>query len=152
MNVGMRRWLKRLVVGLGGLIVLFGLMQLIPYGRTHKNPSTVLEPTWDSPRTRALAARACFDCHSNTTRWPWYADLAPFSWVVEHDVAVARDVINFSEWNVPYPTASYSGNSVATGNMPPMKYRMKSASRSGSDAARARRSRARPRATLKPTR
>src|ERR1700761_7803450 len=64
------RFLKVLAKVLAVLIVLFGLIQLIPYGRTHANPRTTMEPTWDSPRTRELAKRACFDCHSNETRWP----------------------------------------------------------------------------------
>ena len=117
------RWLKGLLVTAAVLVGVFGLLQLVPYGRTHSNPRTTAEPAWDSPRTRELAARACFDCHSNHTRWPWYADVAPFSWVVEFDVATGRDVINFSEWRRPYPLASYSGQRVVSGIMPPYAYR-----------------------------
>lgn len=118
------RSLKRLLFTVGSLVVLFGLMQLVPYGRTHSNPPTVQEPKWDSPRTRELAVRACFDCHSNETKWPWYADVAPMSWIVEFDIANGRSVINFSEWNRPFPLAVYSGLSVRTGGMPIAKYRM----------------------------
>ena len=124
MKVSVLRLLKALGIGLGCLILLFGLIQVIPYGRTHKNPRTIKEPDWDSPRTRELAKRACFDCHSNETRWPWYADVAPFSWVVQNDVYNAREVLNFSAWQVTFPTAGASGLSVRTGNMPPVKYRM----------------------------
>ncbi len=46
-------------------VVLFGLIQLVPYGRDHTDPPVVQEPKWDSPQTRQLAVRACFDCHSN---------------------------------------------------------------------------------------
>jgi len=106
------------------LAVLFGLMQLVPYGRTHSNPRAIVEPKWDSPRTRELAVRACFNCHSNQTTWPWYANVAPLSWVVQYDVETARSVINFSEWNRPYELALYSGQSIRTGNMPTLKYRM----------------------------
>jgi mono/diheme cytochrome c family protein len=109
---------------LAALIVLFGLMQLVPYGRTHANPATTREPLWNSPQTRELAVRACFDCHSNETRWPWYAGVAPFSWVVERDVESAREVIDVSEWDKPYPLAKYSSSSMRTGGMPPTKYRL----------------------------
>jgi mono/diheme cytochrome c family protein len=119
-----RRFFKALVWTLGGLVVLFGVAQLIPYGRTHANPPTIQEPAWDSPRTRELTVRACFNCHSNETKWPWYADVAPISWVVQFDVEVARDVINFSEWNRKYELAPYSVQSLITGNMPTAKYRM----------------------------
>ena len=118
------RLIKALAIGLGVLVGVVALIQLIPYGRTHSNPPVSKEPAWDSPRTRELAVRACFDCHSNETRWPWYADLAPFSWVVQSDVENARSVINFSAWDLGYELASYSGESVLTRTMPPSKYRM----------------------------
>jgi hypothetical protein len=124
MNAPVRRFLKALLVTLAVLVGLFGLIQLVPYGRTHSNPPVIKEPLWDSPRTRELAVRACFDCHSNQTRWPWYANVAPFSWVVQQDVEAARSVTNFSEWNLPFDLASYSGLSVRTGSMPPIKYRL----------------------------
>jgi hypothetical protein len=124
MNRNVRRLLKALAVGLAWTIAVFGLMQLIPYGRTHSNPPTTKEPAWNSPRTRELAVRACFDCHSNETRWPWYADVAPLSWVVQRDVEAAREVVNFSTWNLTYDLAPYSGQSLLFGNMPPTKYRL----------------------------
>jgi hypothetical protein len=124
MNVRMRRALKALAWGLASLVGIFLLLQLVPYGRTHSNPPTIVEPGWDSPRTRELAVRACFDCHSNHTRWPWYADVAPFSWAVQLDVESARSILNFSEWNRRYPLAVYAGRRTSNGMMPPYKYMM----------------------------
>lgn len=66
MNILNRR-LARIGLGLLGTLLL---IQLIPYGRDHNNPPNMGEPTWDSPTTRALASKACFDCHSNETQWP----------------------------------------------------------------------------------
>jgi hypothetical protein len=120
----MQRALKFTLVALAALVGLFALMQLVPYGRTHSNPPTIVEPKWDSPRTRELAVRACFDCHSNETKWPWYADVAPFSWVVQYDVENARSVVNYSEWNRPYALGGYSGQTVRDGMMPPDKYKV----------------------------
>jgi len=120
----MLRTFKSLMVALASIVGIFALVQIVPYGRTHSNPPTIAEPPWDSPRTRELAVRACFDCHSNHTKWPWYANLAPFSWVVQFDVEVARSVVNFSEWNRHYDLAVYSGQRTIDGNMPPYKYRM----------------------------
>ena len=124
MKVSVRRFCKVVLIAFAWFAGLMALAQLIPYGRTHSNPPVIKEPAWDSPRTRELAVRACFNCHSNETRWPWYANVAPFSWVVEFDVNVARSVVNFSEWNRPYELAASSGLSVRTGNMPTVKYRM----------------------------
>jgi hypothetical protein len=124
MKVIVWRIVKPLLIGLAVVAGLFAVIQVIPYGRTHDNPVTIKEPQWDSPRTRDLAVRACFNCHSNQTQWPWYASVAPFSWVVQFDVEAARDIVNFSEWNRTYDLALYSGQSIRTGNMPPIKYRM----------------------------
>ncbi len=52
-------WIVVVIVALGLLI------QLIPLPGRGSNPAVVAEPKWDSPQTRALAVRACFDCHSN---------------------------------------------------------------------------------------
>lgn len=117
-------WVKRLFVTLAALGVLFALMQLVPYGRDHSNPPRVTEPVWDSPETRALAVRACFDCHSNETRWPWYADVAPFSWVVQRNVNVGRQIINFSEWDRPYQLVEQASQNVLLREMPPYRYRL----------------------------
>jgi hypothetical protein len=124
MKAVVRRLLKLFLIALAWIVGVFAVMQAVPYGRTHANPATVKEPPWDSERTRELAVRACFDCHSNHTRWPWYANVAPFSWAVELDVESARSIVNFSEWNRSYDLALYSGQSIRTGNMPPVKYRM----------------------------
>ncbi len=82
-----------------GCIAFAGLIQLIPYGHNHTNPPVVKEPNWDSPQTRALAMRACGDCHSNETRWPWYTNIAPFSWLIQRDVDEGRRRLNFSDWS-----------------------------------------------------
>jgi hypothetical protein len=120
----MRRTLKVLGIGLSVIIGLFGAIQLIPYGRTHSNPPIAEEPKWDSPRTRELAKRACFDCHSNETKWPWYSHVAPMSWAVQADVENAREIVNYSEWQRVYALGGYSGKRTLDGNMPPKKYMM----------------------------
>jgi hypothetical protein len=50
-------------------------------------------------QVKGVLARACFDCHSDETRWPWYARLPPVSWLVAHDVAEGRGQMNFSRWD-----------------------------------------------------
>ena len=80
------------------LLAIFLILQLIPYGRAHHNPPVLQEPPWDSPQTRELAVRACYDCHSNVTVWPWYSNFAPSSWIVHKDVDGGRADLNFSEW------------------------------------------------------
>lgn len=89
---------KLVLIILAVLAAGFLFLQLVPYGRAHANPPVVAEPNWDSPQTRELAQRACFDCHSNETVWPWYSNVAPVSWLVQRDVDEGRESLNFSEW------------------------------------------------------
>ena len=98
----------------GGFIVL----QLVPSGRNHTNPPVKSEPAWDSPQTRELAVRACYDCHSNETEWPWYSNIAPVSWLVQRDVDEGRQKLNFSEWGSGGDEAEEMGESIYR-NMPP---------------------------------
>ncbi|HEX2864506.1 MAG TPA: heme-binding domain-containing protein, partial [Deinococcales bacterium] len=80
------------------LLAAFLLIQLVPYGRAHAAPAVTGEPAWPAG-ARQLAVRACFDCHSNQTVWPWYSNIAPVSWLVQHDVDEGRHWLNFSQWN-----------------------------------------------------
>ncbi|MCX6029009.1 MAG: heme-binding domain-containing protein [Chloroflexi bacterium] len=115
--------LKKIIgIGLLAAIVLFGLIQLVPYGKDHTNPPVVAEPKWDSPATRDLAKRACFDCHSSEVVWPWYSNVAPVSWLVQHDVDEARYRVNFSEWQTGVIRPQQAATQVQRGNMPPKQY------------------------------
>jgi len=105
-----------------GVVAIFGLIQLVPYGRNHVNPPIVQEPKWDSPQTRALAVRACFDCHSNETVWPWYSKIAPVSWLVQRDVEEGRDSLNFSDIQSADHEFQEAGETVLEGEMPPAQY------------------------------
>jgi len=82
----------------GGAVIVLAAIQFIPYGREHTNPPVTGEPKWDSPDTRELFWRACRDCHSNETVWPWYSSVAPVSWLTEVDVSFGRKKLNVSEW------------------------------------------------------
>ena len=100
------------------LVVLLILAQFVPFGRSHENPPVTGEPDWDSPETRALVKRVCFDCHSNETHWPWYANVAPVSWLLQRDVEEAREHLNFSEWDKPQRHADEAAHEVEEGEMP----------------------------------
>lgn len=111
----------------GGALVVVALLvaiQLVPFGRDHTNPPITGEPSWDSPQTRELAKRACFDCHSNETVWPVYANIAPFSWLVADHVDEGREKLNFSQFDRPQKEAEEAGEVVAEGEMPPRYYTM----------------------------
>lgn len=114
---------RAIVLGIiGAIVVLLVALQAVPYGRNHTNPPVRMEPAWDSPATRALAVRACFDCHSNETVWPWYSDVAPIAWLVQRDVDKGRRELNFSEWDRPPREAREAAESIQKGKMPPSYY------------------------------
>jgi hypothetical protein len=120
--------LKRtLLIAFAALFALGLLIQLIPYGHSHTNPRVVKEPPWDSPATRALVKRACYDCHSYETEWPFYASIAPASWMVASDVDEGRSMVNFSDWqggNRPGENAKAVKDEIEEGEMPPIIYRL----------------------------
>ena len=119
---------KGIAITCGALLVLCLCALLagqLLVSTTHKNPPVVSEPNWDSPATRALAVRACFDCHSNETTWPWYANLPPISLLVTRDVLSGREHLNFSEWRsgaVNPRTLQRLNEEIMKGRMPPSYY------------------------------
>ena len=80
------------------MVVAFIGIQFIAVDQS--NPPVLHEPAWDSPQTQALMDRACYDCHSNQTAWPWYSNVAPASWLVARHVHEGRAALNFSEWGL----------------------------------------------------
>jgi mono/diheme cytochrome c family protein len=104
-----------------GILALLVLAQAVPYGRSHSNPPVTKEPAWDSAATRAQVVESCFDCHSNETKWPWYTNVAPSSWLVQRDVDEGRSKLNFSEWDRPQE-GSDAAEVVRSGEMPPWQY------------------------------
>ena len=114
----MKRFLRW---SLTGLLLLMVAAQAVPYGRDHDNPPVAAEPAWDTSATRELARRACFDCHSNETRWPWYSNVAPLSWLIQRDVDEGRHELNWSEWGSD-SEGDESAETVIEGSMPPGTY------------------------------
>lgn len=113
-----------LLGGLTALVVGFLVIQLFPYGRDHTNPPVTGEPAWDSAETRAMAVVACYDCHSNETAWPWYSNIAPFSWLLQRHVDEGREDLNFSQWGTGEQEADEIVESVRNGEMPTWDYEL----------------------------
>lgn len=88
-----RRLLPRLAMMAVALLVA---AQFVPVPRSNPPVETEVPA---SPAVREVLQRACYDCHSNETVWPWYSRVAPASWLLAWDVNEGRDHLNFSTWN-----------------------------------------------------
>ncbi len=82
--------------GVVAVLALFVFVQFIPVDRNNppvqgaiRAPNEVI----------TILRKACYDCHSNETRWPWYSRIAPFSWLVAEHVHEGRKHLNFSTWD-----------------------------------------------------
>jgi hypothetical protein len=113
---------KIILWGIVAVVAIFLLIQLIPINRT--NPPVTREVRWDSEQTRALAQRACFDCHSNKTELPWYSRIAPVSLYLAHHVDEGRSALNFSEWDKPNADIREVQRNIQNGQMPPWDYQL----------------------------
>ena len=113
---------KRIFQILGVLVLVFLLIQLIPFGHTRTNPPVVSEPSWSSPQARVLVKEHCFQCHSNETNWTWYSNIAPGSWLIAMDVIEGRQQFNFSDWNNNPGELDEMIEAIQEGEMPPIQY------------------------------
>lgn len=98
--------------------VLVAVAQVVPLPAHPGNPPVRQEPQWDKPETGALVRRACYDCHSNETKWPWYSQIVPAKWLVRHHVDEGRHELNFSEFDKPQKHAKDAAEMVREGEMP----------------------------------
>jgi hypothetical protein len=112
-------WKKIVLWSTVAVVVVFLGIQLVPYGHDHQNPPVTNAVTWSDPATHDLAVAACYDCHSNETVWPWYSNIAPVSWLVQHDVEEGRSVLNFSAWPPRRLERGELSEVVYEGEMPP---------------------------------
>ena len=104
-----------------GFVVVLVAIQFVPYGRDHSNPAGGRQIAWDSPRTEQLMTDACMDCHSNLTKWPWYSNVAPISWLVQKDVEDGREALNLStDGEVEVDEMI---EAIREGSMPPWQYK-----------------------------
>jgi hypothetical protein len=117
---------KNTKIGMLFLAAVFVLAQGIRVDRT--NPPVTAEISTD-PSIKSLIRQSCYNCHSNETKWPWYSNLAPASWLIAGDVNDGRRKLNFSVWG------SYSHDTqelklremveeIRGGDMPPWYYSM----------------------------
>jgi hypothetical protein len=93
---------KRLpVIGVVAIVV-FALMQVVrpEQSKPRIDPAQTIEAQMHVPADVAgILHRACRDCHTDSTVWKWYGNVAPISWLMVSDVNSGRKKMNLSEWS-----------------------------------------------------
>jgi cytochrome c len=122
------RWLIAAVLTATGLL---GMGYVHPFGNPRVEPpqglGTLLQDANMPPGARAVLLAKCADCHSNETRWPIYARIAPGSWLIERDIVDARRHMDLSQWKNTLPEiqqvwAAKIVQEAKSGDMPPLQY------------------------------
>ena len=119
---------KRALIGSAAIL---GIVLVSAAGRSaavNANVPGTLPKDFDAPfQVRGVIQKACIDCHSNQTIWPWYSKIPPISWQVHDDVDKGREFMNFSHWN-DYSSeerrtfAAEIAHATSAHLMPPPKY------------------------------
>ena len=95
----MKRRIKNLSVA---SIVILAAAQFVQPKKVNP-PVSPDRSIWNDPHVDArvgnILRRACADCHSQETKWPWYSRISPVSWMVVHHVERGRYKLNFSDWS-----------------------------------------------------
>ena len=126
-GVALMKFGKILKWSVAAVAIMFLLMQLIQPART--NPpvkNDFLKVSDAPPEIATLFHAACYDCHSDETRWPWYSYIAPVSWQIAQDVNHGRRHVNLSEWPTDAELAAKKiedmSDEIDDGDMPLKKY------------------------------
>jgi len=129
----MRAWVVAFATVVAVMGVGFGLGNLHPFGDPRVEPAeglgTLLQGAKMPAEAKAVLVAKCADCHSNETRWPVYARIAPGSWLIEADIVEARKKMDLSRWEaVPANQQEILMAKIVeeakSGDMPPLQYRL----------------------------
>jgi len=120
---------KIVIVVVVGAVAALGGSLIHPFGATAVSGTdqAIFRGAQIDPETLAILQRACQNCHSENTQWPWYGRVAPVSWLLARDVQQARWHLNLSQWH-DYSTddrlrlLSAIGSAARNRAMPPQRY------------------------------
>ena len=89
---------KILFIGL----IIFLLMQLYQPARNESFEQDItanFTKVYNVPKNvEAILRTSCYDCHSNNTNYPWYSNVQPVGFFMEHHIKEAKEDLNFDEW------------------------------------------------------
>ena len=114
----------------GALLAIAAVLIICQFIRIDKHNPPVIEDIPADPSVKSILKQSCYDCHSNETKWPWYSNVAPVSWLLASDTSEGRSKFNFSTWGRYSPEEraiilKRVVHEVHEGDMPPWYYTLK---------------------------
>jgi hypothetical protein len=121
--------MKRSIKILLAVLILFIVIQLIPRERNESgNVGNDITKVYQVPdNVQAIFKRSCYDCHSNHTNYPWYAQIQPFRYLLDNHIKEGKAELNFNDFGTYSKRKQRSklraiGNSMTEGTMPISSY------------------------------
>ncbi|MBO9729586.1 MAG: heme-binding domain-containing protein [Chitinophaga sp.] len=93
--------MRKLIIVPVLLLIIFGVVQFIrpPKNQSADHLATAITERYPVPAdVQALLQNACYDCHSNNTRYPWYTNIQPIGWWMAHHISKGKKEFNFDEY------------------------------------------------------
>lgn len=89
---------KKIGIGLVIILILMQFKQIDKTNPEYTDTEDFITITQPPVEIAALIKTACYDCHSHQAKYPWYSNVAPISWILEHHIEEGRQHLNFSTW------------------------------------------------------
>ncbi|MBK9991904.1 MAG: heme-binding domain-containing protein [Verrucomicrobia bacterium] len=120
---------KKLLLGALVFIVAIQLIRQPKNLGASAGPADLIVSTAPDPEVSRLLQTACYDCHSNTTRYPWYAEIQPIGWLLASHVKEGKEHLNFSTFGLLTPKRAAHklkecAEEVTEGAMPISSYKL----------------------------
>ncbi len=89
---------KRIILILAAVFLLAQFIRPSRSAATSDPAADVIAIGRPSPAVEGILRSACYDCHSDHARYPWYANITPVNWWLQDHMNDAREELNFSQW------------------------------------------------------
>lgn len=115
-----------------GLLIVLVTLQFIPgsVNQTEQvSPMDIMNQYQVPAEVASVLKKGCYDCHSNNTRYPWYAHVQPFRLLLDRHVKDGKEELNFSEYGTYSKKRQFNklrsiGEAMEEGTMPLRSYRL----------------------------
>lgn len=113
-----------------GLLVILIIIQFLHPARNKSGqdmPNDISKMVAMPGEVQVMLKKACYDCHSNNTNYPWYTAIQPFHWFMNYHIQSGKEELNFNEFGTYTPRRQQSKlrsieNSLKDGTMPLSAY------------------------------